>query len=112
MSGLKPLAYGYMRIFCDVTEEQVCVMEQRIVRLAEKLGYQFGTTFQEFQSGSQEAFYELNDELRRSDAHHVIVPSLRHFSRNSILQDLMVDRLENDSKAEVHTLKDHELSEH
>lgn len=103
---MKPLAYGYMRVFCDVTEEDVYSLERRIQECAEALGFQFATTFQEIVSGSHVVFRNLIEELQRSGAEHVIVPSFNHFSRNSILQDLMLMDLESDAEVEVHIFRD------
>lgn len=103
---VKPLVYGYMRVFCDVTEEDVYSLERRIQECAEALGFLFVTTFQEIVSGSHEAFSELIEELQRSGSAHMIVPSFNHFSRNGILQSLMLAQLEEVAGVEVHTLRE------
>lgn len=103
---MKPLAYGYMRVFCDVTEEDVRSVERRIQECAQELGFQLATTFQETVSGSHDALQELIEELQRSEAEHVIVPSFNHFSKHSILQRLLLEQLEEDTGAEVHTLRE------
>lgn len=62
--------------------------------------------FYEFVCGSHEAFEELNRELQRVDAHHVVVPSLRHLAKHRILQNSMLFRLEYEANAEVLELSD------
>lgn len=102
---MKPLAYGYMRVFCDAADEQVRSLEQRIRQRAEGHGYEFATTFQETTDGSHEAFDELIEEIKRSGAEHVVLPSFNHLSRNSVLQSLLLARLEEAAEVEVHTLR-------
>jgi len=106
MTEMKPLAYGYMRISCDASDEQLRDMEQRITRFADERGMEFAAFFFEHVRGSQEAFNELCDELRRADVHNVIVPSAHHFAENGLLQGLMFARLEMCAMADVHELAD------
>lgn len=103
---MKPLTYGYMRVFCDATEEDVRSVMQRIQECAEALGFQLATTFQETVSGSHQVFGELIEEIQRSGAVHVIAPSFNHFSKHGILQRLLLERLEEDTAVEVHTLRE------
>jgi len=102
MNRLKPLAYGYMRVSCDVRDQAVRAMEEKIRRHAEERDYCFGTIFYEFVSGSQSAFGELAEEHQRADAHVVIVPSLRHLSKNTLLLNCMLTRLEPRSFTLIH----------
>lgn len=106
MRETKPLAYGYTRISCDASDEQLCDMEQSITRFADEHGLEFAAFFFEHVDGSQEAFNELCDELRRADAHNVIVPSAHHFSLNAVLQGLMFAQLEMCAMTDVHELAD------
>ncbi|WP_239396682.1 recombinase family protein [Frankia sp. CiP3] len=103
---IKPLAYGFMRVPCNVTDEKLTHMEQRVQAYAEELGFEYATIFQEWQSGSLAAWDELIHELQRADAHHVIVPSFNHVARNGILRTNLMIRLEDDAKAIVHSLKE------
>jgi hypothetical protein len=101
---MKPLAYAYMRIFCDVTDEQVLALEQRIHLYAQGRSLELVDIFAEFDNGSQAVFNELAEQLERTGARTVIVPSLRHFSKNQVLQHLMLARLEEAIGAKVRTL--------
>jgi hypothetical protein len=96
-----PRAYGYMRVPCDVADEQVWELEQEVISYAESLGFHFIQFFFEFNCGSREAFDELIDELVRVGVHHVIVPSLRHLAHNRLLQDLMIEQLNLSARAQV-----------
>ncbi len=103
---MKPLAYGYMCAPCEVGDHVIYAWERNLRKYAEEHGFEFATIFHEFQSGTSEAWDELTTELQRSDAHHVIVPSLSHVSRHPLLRSSMLDRLEEDAKAEVVELSD------
>ena len=107
---MKPLAYGYMRVFCDVTEEQACSLERTIRQFADAQGFEFAMTFQETVSGSHEAFHELLHEVERADADYVVIPSFNHFSKNRILQNLMLAQLEEGAGVDVHLLRESERS--
>ena len=100
-SAAAPRAYGYMRVPCDVPDDKVRQLENQVVAYAEKRGLRFAGFFFEFQCGSREAFDDLVAELVRADAHHVIVPSLRHLAHNALLQDQMLDHLSFTARAQV-----------
>ncbi|MFD9888242.1 hypothetical protein ACFWY9_02785 [Amycolatopsis sp. NPDC059027] len=96
-----PRAYGYMRVPCDVPDDKVRKLESQVVTYAENCGLRFVCFFFEFHCGSREAFDELVAELVRTDAHYVVVPSLRHLAQNSLLQDQMLDHLNFAARAQV-----------
>lgn len=96
-----PRAYGYMRVPSDVPDNKVRRLENQLVAYAEKCGLSFVRFFFEFHCGSHEAFDELVEELVRADAHHVVVPSLRHLAQNGLLQDQMLGYLEFKARAQV-----------
>ncbi|UUV34556.1 hypothetical protein NQK81_14255 [Amycolatopsis roodepoortensis] len=96
-----PPAYGYMRVPCDVSDEKVRKLENQVVAFAENNGLRFVGFFFEFHCGSREAFDELVAELVRTDAHHVVVPSLRHLAQNGLLQDQMLEHLSFKARAQV-----------
>ena len=105
-----PLAYGYMRVPCEVPDQKVRRLEQALRTLATASGLQLVTFFFEFSCGSHEAFDELVTELGRADAHYVVVPSLRHFAHSPLLQNMMLARLEFEAAAEVFELRTHSAS--
>src|SRR3954470_6150892 len=96
-----PRAYGYMRVPCDVPDDKVWELEREVIAYAESRGLHFVQFFFEFNCGSREAFDELIDELVRVDAHHVVVPSLRHLAHNRLLQDQMLSHLSFTARAQV-----------
>jgi hypothetical protein len=95
-----------MRVPCDVDDHAVRDTERKLRDHAERHGFEFATIFHEFQSGISDGWDELTTELQRSDAHHVIVPSLSHVSLHPILRSIRLERLEEDAKAEVLELSD------
>ncbi|MGH3696963.1 MAG: recombinase family protein [Pseudonocardiaceae bacterium] len=106
MTELRPLAYGYMRVPCEVEDHVVRDVERKLRDHAEERGFEFAAIFHEFEPGISERWEELTTELQRSDAHHVIVPSLSHVSLHPILRSIRLERLEEDAKAEVLELSD------
>ena len=90
-----------MRVPCDVPDEQVRQLEQQVVAYAEMKGLHFICFFFEFNCGSREAFDELVAELVSTDAHFVVVPSLRHLAHNAFLQDQMLEHLSFAARARV-----------
>jgi len=97
-------AYGYMRVPCDISDDKVVRMERELSRFAESLGLRLVAIFSELVCGVHDAFNDLLVELQRADAHHVVVPTLRHLGRNRALQNCLLARLEFDAGAEVFEL--------
>ncbi|WP_158719411.1 hypothetical protein [Streptomyces sp. NBRC 110035] len=106
MTHVPDSAFAYMRVFCDVTDEQLYTMEQRIARFAGGQGLQLATIFCEHDNGSQAVFDEMVEALQRTKTQHLILPSLRHLSPQRLLQEAMLTRLEIDTDAEVYELSD------
>ncbi|NUL28425.1 recombinase family protein [Streptomyces lunaelactis] len=100
---MKPLMYGYIRVASDAPDDEVDGIERQMRCFAEAEGFSYATTFYEYQNGSQAAFNELIQELRRAEARHVVMPSLEHLSSHRILCASMVERLETDADALVLT---------
>ncbi len=103
-TGVQPLMYGYMRVASDAPDDELDGIEQQMRRFAEVEGFCYATTFYEYQDGSQAAFNELTEELKRAEARHVVVPSMSHISAHPILLGHMVERLELDANDQVHEL--------
>lgn len=103
---MNPLIYGYLRIGDDETGEQIRRTEHRMKEFAKVEGYSFARFYFEPDDGSRCAFSALLEELRRGEAHHVIVPSFEHFSRVPILQNFMLGYLEHEAQACVFELGD------
>jgi len=98
---VKPLMYGYMRVASEAEDDDVERIERGLRSFADAEGFCYAITFFEYQSGSHAAFEELAQELKRSEARHVVVPSLAHLSAHPILCGHMVERLELDANARV-----------
>lgn len=96
-----PLAYGYMRVPADLPDHQVKALEDRLMAYADQQGYTFAGFFFEFQCGMATAFNDLIEELRRTQAPYVIVPSLRHVAYHRVLREVRLSRLEFETGAQV-----------
>ncbi|MFC1419369.1 recombinase family protein [Streptacidiphilus cavernicola] len=103
---MKPLIYGYMRVTDDMEDHEVSRLEQSLSTFAAVEGYCLAAIFYEYENGSQTAFNELLHELRRVEAHHVVVPSLEQLADSQIVQTLMVDRAELETDAAIHETAD------
>ncbi|MFD8496233.1 hypothetical protein [Amycolatopsis sp. NPDC059657] len=68
-------------------------MELEFGFFAARKGLALAGIFPEFVCGVHDAFEELLEEVQRTDAHYVIIPTLRHLARNGFLQDVLLDRL-------------------
>lgn len=96
-----PLAYGYLRVPGDVPDHEVKALEDQVMDYAGQLGCTFAGFFFEFRSGMATAFNDLIEELRRTRALYVIVPSLRHVAYHRLLREVRLSRLESDTGVEV-----------
>lgn len=106
---MKPLIYGYMQVDPDIPDNHIRQVELLLEDYAEAEGYCFATIFHEDASvNNRSAFVELINELKRSEAHHVIVPSIDHFSSHPVVRVHMLMRLEDETDVQVHTLSDRE----
>jgi DNA invertase Pin-like site-specific DNA recombinase len=103
---VKPLIYGYMRLRGDEPESDIRQMELVLKDYAEREGYCLATIFYEEDNGTRSAFEELIEELKRSEAHCVIVPAIEHLSGHALLRISMIVRLEEMAGASVLTLSD------
>lgn len=99
---MKPLMYGYIKIESDTPDNDVRQMELVLKDYAEREGYDFGTIFYEY-NGDGRALAELVEELKRSEARHVVMPSISHLSTHAILCDNRLALIEG-VDAQVHTL--------
>ncbi|MFF2084322.1 hypothetical protein ACFVVM_11115 [Nocardia sp. NPDC058176] len=100
---MEALIYGYLRD--DLAEGQGDQLEDALRSLARTAGMCFAATFHESTAGDGAAFVELTQELKRADAHHVVVPSLDHLAGQTIPRDLLIAKLAHEAAAQVLTLE-------
>lgn len=100
------LAYGYLRVLTDEAEREAYPQERDMKRFADRRGLQLVAIHHEFVSGALDAFNELVESLRYTDARHVLVPSLSHLGESGHLRAALLDRLEFGIEAHVHALDD------
>lgn len=99
-----PLIYGYLRVAYETRDEEILLAERELRRVAEAEGFCLVTIFHDCNAGSYAALNELTEELKRVEAHHVIVPSLAHLSRHPILRACMLAYLRLHADARVLSL--------
>jgi len=100
---VEALIYGYLRD--DLAEGHREELEAKMSSLAREEGMCFAATFHEETGGDGAAFVELTQELRRADAHHVVVPSLEHLAGHTIPRDILIAKLAQDAAARVWTIE-------
>ncbi len=108
---MEPLIYGFMQLDPEAPDNDTRQLELVLKYCAETAGYCYATTFHEgiSRSGSgRSAFAELIEELKRSEARHVIVPSIDHFSAHPLVRTIMLLKLATEAHAQVHTLSTHQ----
>ncbi len=108
---MKPLIYGYLRLNGDEPDAEIRRTELVLKGYADLEGYRFATIFHEYGRGTLAAFDDLVAELKRAEAHDVIVSSVAQFSAHPILCNHMIERLALDADAQVHELADLRLPE-
>lgn len=104
MSAGMPLAFGYMRVPDDMTDEEAKQKQDGMTAYAEASGYQLAMVFHEYVLGGQTAFTDLVETVRRTEARHVIVPSYRELALTRPLQDAMTLQLTCTTQAEIISL--------
>ena len=98
---MKPPIYGYLLVPDEADDNDVCRVEQALRDFAERNGFSFVSTFYEFEPAHRPALGRLIEELKRTEARHVIVPSLHHLARHRLLRDSRIATLQFGAGAEV-----------
>ena len=90
-----------MRISDDADDAIIRGLENALKQFAEDLkqvaedkGFTFASIFYEYHSGSRDAFDKLAETLTRTNARHVVVPSVGHLSGSAIIGSQLLMRLE------------------
>ncbi|MBF6136605.1 hypothetical protein IU501_26845 [Nocardia otitidiscaviarum] len=99
---MEALIYGYVRD--DLADGRGDEWESAMCTLASSAGFCFAATFHESTPGDGTAFAELTAELKRADAHHVVVPSLDHLAGQTIPRDILIAKLAQEASAKVWTI--------
>lgn len=83
---MKPVAYGYLRVADDHEDGQIRQLEGGLYKLAKREGFRLASILYEYEPGCHGAFIELVEDLKRGQAHHVVIPSRDHLSTHPLLQ--------------------------
>ncbi|MGC7096746.1 hypothetical protein ACPZ19_18895 [Amycolatopsis lurida] len=94
-------AFGYLQVAADSPDEAVQQIEQSLREFATRRRLCLTTFFFEYSTGSHQAFDTMVTELQQQRARHVVVPSMEHLANNTLLQNMMLNRLEHAADAEV-----------
>lgn len=100
-ADLEPLVYGYVRVEENAPPGALRRLEALLRDAAESRGLCFGTTFRDVVPGQRAGLRELTEELRRSEAHLVVVPSLDHLSEHPGVREELLTRLLTEARANV-----------
>jgi hypothetical protein len=100
---VEALIYGYLRD--DLADGRIGELEDAMCDLARAAGLCFAVTFHESDPGDGTAFAELTAELKRAEAHHVVVPSLEHLAGQTIPRDLLIAKLVQEAAARIWTVQ-------
>ncbi len=101
---MEALIYGYVRD--ELAEGHPEELEDAMCSLANSAGMCFAATFHESTTGDGTAFAELTAELKRADAHHVVVPSLEHLAGQTIPREILLAKLAEEAEARVWAVSD------
>ncbi|WFE25536.1 recombinase family protein [Solwaraspora sp. WMMD791] len=104
---MKPLMYGYLRVDRDALDGDTRQMELALQFWAEQEGYCFAGLFrdQDTTTPNRPALTALIEQISRSGARHVIMPSLARLSTHPAAQRHLRHALE-DTGVQVHTLQE------
>lgn len=100
---MKPLAYGYIRVTDDLTDDEVQQLEGKLRKLAEAEGFCLVEIRSEYQAAWYGTFYELIEDVKQAGMRpgplqarigSVVVPSLDHLSTHPRLREQLVRRLD------------------
>lgn len=104
--GMRPLAYGYVRIAERVGLADLPLADRALRGFAYTEGFDYPTAFIEYGSESFDAFDELVRELRRTECRHLLVLSLDNLCQHEIIRRYVIDRLGVEANVAVHSLPD------
>jgi hypothetical protein len=103
---MRPLAYGYVRI-CDEVRLADLPRAERALRLfARTEGFDYATTFVEYEPRAFVAFDDLARELRRTECGHVLVLSMNNLCDHETIRNYIVYRIGVEANASFHPLPD------
>ncbi|WP_410788815.1 hypothetical protein [Kribbella sp. C-35] len=79
----RPTLLGYVRADALSCAEELAAATDSLVAFASAEGFTLGTVYTERDSAESAAFHALLDEVKRSDVHAVVVPTMNHLGFGS-----------------------------
>ncbi|WP_327639289.1 hypothetical protein OHB24_13220 [Kribbella sp. NBC_00482] len=74
----RPTLLGYVRADALSCAEELAAATDSLVAFASAEGFTLGTVYTERDSAESAAFHALLDEVKRSEVHAVVVPTMNH----------------------------------
>ena len=79
----RPTLLGYVRADALSCAEELAAATDSLIAFASAEGFTLGTVYTERDSAESAAFHALLDEVKRSDVHAVVVPTMNHLGFGS-----------------------------
>ncbi|MEU8227276.1 hypothetical protein [Kribbella sp. NPDC048915] len=74
----RPTLLGYVRADALSCAEELAAATDSLIAFASAEGYTLGTVYTERDAAESAAFHALLNEVKRSDVHAVVVPTMNH----------------------------------
>ncbi|MFJ8400171.1 hypothetical protein ACIQ9K_06785 [Streptomyces microflavus] len=95
-----PIAYGYVRIRCDVAEDELRLVEKELSSYADAHGLDLARIY--YDDGPGITPDRMVQRLVRDAVRHVIVPSLAQITEHRLVGELMEAAVEREAGATLH----------
>lgn len=100
----EPIAYGYMRVRQEASDQELKLIEDRMHAYADARGLRLTYTHYEWGPGLQPHY--LIRRLIQDDVRHVIVPSLMQITEHPLMQAIVADWISLDAGALLYETSD------
>jgi len=102
---VKPLIYGYLRVWTDTTEQDAARTQRELTTYAEREGFTVAEIFIERPNLPVPAFTGLIQAIARTETKDIVVPDLSHFCPYHELGETMKAIIEHVAGARVWTIR-------
>jgi len=103
--ALRPLIYGYLRVWTDTSDEDAARTERKLINYAEREGFTVAEIFVERPYLPVTAFDGLIQAIARTGTKDIVVPDLSHFCPYHRLGSSMKAILEHVAGARVWVIR-------
>jgi len=102
---VKPLIYGYLRVWTDTSEQDAARTEGALIAYAEREGFTVAEIFVERPYLPVRAFTGLIQAIRHTETKDIVIPDLTHFCPFHDLGETMKAIIEHIAGARVWTIR-------